>query len=157
MIVERIMTRNVATCGPDDTLERAATLMAENDCGCLPVVENDGQVVGIVTDRDACMAACERHEPLSAIRIGDVMSRHVRACEPDDELATVEQRMGLFRVRRMPVIAGGKLAGIVSLDDIALAAERGQGKHGFPSAAEVVHTLAAICEHPSPEEEATAE
>lgn len=146
MIVERIMTRDIACCGPNDTLERAAQLMWDFDCGILPVVEG-GRLAGVVTDRDACMAAYTKGQPLSAIRVGDVMSRHVRTCGPNDELAIVEQRMRLYRVRRMPVVDGDRLVGMVSLNDIALAAERGHGKHGFPSAEEVVHTLAAICEH----------
>lgn len=157
MIVERIMSRDVASCGPDDTLDHAAKLMAENDCGCLPIVGGDGRVVGVVTDRDICMAAWSKQQLLSEIRSGDVMSRHVRSCDPNDELAMVEQRMALFRVRRMPVLENGRLVGVVSLDDIALAADRGQGKRGFPSAAEVVHTLATICEGQVHDPEVVAE
>src|SRR5690606_4988000 len=55
MIVERIMTRDVACCSPNDTLDRAVKLMADYDCGCVPVVEG-GAIAGILTDRDACMA-----------------------------------------------------------------------------------------------------
>jgi CBS domain-containing protein len=146
MIVERIMTRQVATCAPDDTLSRAAELMSEHDCGCLPVLDGESRVVGILTDRDICMTANERGEPLASISVRDAMSTHVRSCKSSDEIAEAELRMRTFRVRRMPVIDDGRLVGLVSLDDVALAAERGQGKPGFPSAAEVVHTLAAMCE-----------
>jgi CBS domain-containing protein len=149
MIVERIMTRQVACCGPNDTLERAAQLMWDYDCGLIPVVEGDGRIVGVVTDRDACMAAYTKGQPLSSIYTRDVMSRHVRSCRSNDELAMVEQRMRLYRVRRMPVVENDRIVGVVSLNDLALAAERGHGKQGFPSAEEVVHTLAAICEHPA--------
>ncbi len=148
MIVERIMTRELACCGPNDTLERAAQLMWDHDCGILPVIDG-GRLVGVVTDRDACMAAYTKGQPLASIRTGDVMSRHVRTCRPDDELSTVEQRMRLYRVRRMPVVEGERVVGMVSLNDLALAADRGHGKHGFPSAEDVVHTLAAICERAS--------
>jgi CBS domain-containing protein len=153
MIVERIMMRDVARCAPNETLEAAVRQMCDRDVGFIAITERDDRVVGVVTDRDACMAAYAKRAPLSTIRVSDVMSRHVRACRPDDELATVEETMSLFKIRRMPVVDGGRLIGILSLDDIAMAAERGQGKHGFPSASEVCHTLASICAPASTDEE----
>lgn len=155
MIVERIMTRQVASCGPDDTLEQAARLMFDNDCGFVPVVGSDGHVVGVLTDRDACMAAYTKAQPLSGIKTGDVMSRHVRSCRPGDQVLTVAQRMRAYRVRRMPVVDNDQLVGVVSIDDIVLAAERGHGKQGYPTAEEVVHTIAELAEQPhgEPEEE----
>jgi len=145
MIVERIMTRDVACCEPNATLQEAVKLMTDCDCGLIPVVEND-VIVGVVTDRDAALAACERNARLSEIRVGDVMSTHVRVCHPNDEVASVEQQMQLFKVRRIPVVDDDKrVIGMVSLDDVAMAADRGQDKPGFPTAAEVAHTLATIC------------
>jgi CBS domain-containing protein len=153
MIVERIMTRDVACCSPNDTLDRAVRLMADYDCGCIPVVEG-GAITGILTDRDACMAACNENARLSNIRVGDVMSRHVRTCRPTDEIASVERQMQVFKVRRIPVVDEQKrVIGMVSLDDLALVADRGQEKLGFPTAAEVAHTLALICKPASGEEE----
>lgn len=145
MIVERIMTREVAYCHPTSTLQNAVRLMADHDCGLIPVIEN-GALVGVVTDRDAALAGCERNERLSDICVGDVMSSRVRVCHPNDEIATVEQQMQLFKVRRIPVVdENERLIGMVSLDDVAMAADRGQDKPGFPTAAEVAHTLASIC------------
>ena len=153
MIVERIMTRDVACCSPNDTLDRAVRLMADYDCGCIPVVEG-GAITGILTDRDACMAACNENARLSNIRVGDVMSRHVRTCRATDEIASVERQMQVFKVRRIPVVDEQKrVIGMISLDDLALVADRGQEKLGFPTAAEVAHTLALICKPASGEEE----
>ena len=152
MIVERIMTRDVACCKPDDTLHDAVKLMDDCDCGLLPVVEND-VIVGVVTDRDAALAAYERDAKLSDICVADVMSKRVRVCHPSDSVATVEQQMQLFKVRRIPVVDDEKhVVGMVSLDDLAMAADRGQDKPGFPTAAEVAHTLATIAQPPKTSE-----
>lgn len=154
MIVERIMTREVACCDPNATLRDAVKIMDERDCGILPVVENDA-LVGVVTDRDVCLAACQRNALLSDIKVGEVMSKHVRTCHPNDEIATVEQKMQLFKVRRIPVVDDEKhVIGMVSLDDLAMVADRGQDKPGFPTAAEVAHTLAAISKPPPESSEA---
>ncbi len=147
MTVENIMTRDVTCCGPDETLDRAAQIMWERDCGCVPVL-SDGRVVGMITDRDCCMAAYTKGQPLSAIRVGDAMAREVRFCGPREGLATVEERMREYQIRRMPVIEDdGRLVGIVSLNDLALAAERGRGQTGFPTTAEIFDTLAVISHH----------
>jgi len=82
MTVEDLMTRNVETCTPTDTLSAAAQLMWDHDFGCIPVVSEDGSkcVVGMLTDRDICMAThCEGASP-GAVRVGDVMSTGLRAC-----------------------------------------------------------------------------
>lgn len=147
MTVEQIMTRDVSCCGPDETLERAAQIMWEQDCGCVPVIE-DERVVGMITDRDCCMAAYTKGQPLGAIRIGDVMARQVRHCGPRDAVTTVEERMRQYQIRRMPVIEeDGRLVGIVSLNDLALAAERARGETGEPTPKEIADTLAVICHH----------
>jgi len=79
MKAEKIMTREVASCRPDDTLNDAARIMWERDCGFVPVTAEDsgGRVVGIVTDRDLCMAAYTRGQRLADIRVGEVMSTGV--------------------------------------------------------------------------------
>jgi CBS domain-containing protein len=148
--VSKIMTADVASCGPDDMLSRAAQIMWERDCGFVPVVAS-GMVVGTITDRDACMAAYTRGEPLAAIRVGDVMSRDVETCTADEALKTVEQRMQQRQIRRMPVVDGGKrIIGVVSLNDLALAAARARGEESGPSMVEVGSTLAAISNHREP-------
>ena len=141
MRVDDIMTRDVAACAQDDTLNRAAELMWERDCGVIPVREGK-RVVGVVTDRDCCMAAYTKGRRLDEIGVGETMSRDVKACAPGNTLAEVERRMAQFQIRRMPVLNDGHLVGIVSMNDIALAAQRGQA-----SPDEIAETLAAVCRH----------
>jgi CBS domain-containing protein len=146
MRVDKLMTKEVATCGPDDTLNRAAQLMWERDCGFVPVIEQSRRVVGVVTDRDACMAAYTRGKPLPEIRVRDVMSTRVRACRPTDDVAAAEESMRESQVHRLPVVDDGDhLLGVISLADIAREAGRKAGsKSPEVSPAEIGETLARI-------------
>lgn len=117
--VGAVMTDDVHVCSPEDPLYRPAQIMWEGDCGSVPVVDS-GRVCGIVTDRDICMAAYTKGLPLNAIRVADVMSRHVHRCAPDDTLERAIGIMAEAEVRRLLVISDdGKLCGIVSLADVA--------------------------------------
>lgn len=147
MKVSDIMTRGPACCSPRDTLSYAAQLMWEHDCGSVPVVDGGGAVVGMLTDRDACMAAYTKGGRLVDIAVGDVMSREVKTCGPNDSLESVERALRQHQLRRMPVIDGHQLVGIVTLNDLALAAQRGDGRRGGPTPQEVASTLAAVSEH----------
>lgn len=148
MNVEQIMTKDVATCCPDDTLNEAARLMWERDCGFVPVAEPSPtrRLVGIVTDRDLCMAAYTRGRSLGEIRIGDVMSTGVRSCKPSDDLAAAETTMRDSQVHRLPVVDDAdQLLGVISLADIAREAAREAGsKRQEVTVAEIGETLAAI-------------
>lgn len=149
MRAEQLMTRIVHACGPDDRLNEAAQIMWERDLGCVPVVDSDRKVVGMLTDRDISMAAYTQGRLLSEIRVGDVMSRRIHVCGPDEELELVEERMRAFRVRRLPVTDGkGTLLGLISLNDLALEAAReanaGRAHIRFDG---VGLTLATICQH----------
>src|SRR5262249_10425029 len=132
---------------------RAAQLMWEGDCGIVPVLAADGSVVGVITDRDICMAAYTKGKPISAIRVGDVMAKEVSTCSLDSTLGTAMALMKEIRVHRLPVVAAhGRLAGILSLNDLAIEARkeaRGGGRELKPD--EVADTLSAICEHRPPE------
>lgn len=147
MKVNEWMTKDVVACRPEDGLDRAAQIMWDRDCGIVPVVDPGGRVVGMVTDRDACMAAYTKGLPLDRIRVGEVMSKQVYSCHAEDELPLAEATMQHHRVRRMPVVDGeGRLKGIVSLNDLARggALERARGSDGLSK--EVAATLAAICQ-----------
>ena len=147
MTVEQIMTRDVVCCSPDDSLSRAAQLMWERDCGCIPVVQ-DQRVVGMITDRDCCMAAYTKGLPLHQVGVREVMAKDVKCASPREAIATVEDRMARYQIRRMPVVDdGGLVVGLLSLNDVALAVERGGGRAGFPSESEVADTLASISQH----------
>ena len=84
-----LMTPDVATCRPDEPMAEAARIMWERDCGIVPVVDAEGRPVGVVTDRDLCMASFTRNEPLSRMPVRDAMAKEVFSCrEDDDESAT---------------------------------------------------------------------
>jgi CBS domain-containing protein len=150
MKVEQLMTRTVKACSPDDTLNRAAQLMWEGDCGCLPVVstDGDGRVIGVITDRDICMAAYTQGRRLSEIPVASAMAREVIACRPSDGVSQAEALMRDHQVRRLPVVDGaGRLVGILSLNDIAREAQReatGAGRKEVTQA-DVAETLAQVC------------
>jgi CBS domain-containing protein len=148
MNVAQLMQSQVKTCGIEDTLHRAAQLMWEGDFGCVPIVDKDLKVVGVITDRDACMGAYTQGKPLHEIPVRLCMSKQVWSCRADDALSTAEKLMQDRRIRRLPVVDGaGRLVGIISLNDIALQASRTRSEKRKPvSDAEVGETLAAICE-----------
>jgi CBS-domain-containing membrane protein len=156
MTIESLMSRNVQHCRPDQTLEDAAAQMWEHDCGCMPVCSGDGEprLIGMLTDRDICMAAMFQGRPLRELKIADAMSHDIRVCQIDDRPEDVELLMREQRIRRVPVIdSNGALIGIVSLADLARAAHDRAAFAGIDDAvseAAVAHTLAAICEPGSP-------
>lgn len=149
MKVSDLMTRDVKTCTPFTTLGTAAQIMWDHDCGCVPVIDQESRVIGMLTDRDICMAAYLQGQPLNALPVTGAMSKQVFSCKPDDDLALAEQTMREKQVRRLPVIdAQGHLAGIISLNDIARETEREEEAKAAPrqvSDAELVRLLAEVC------------
>jgi len=150
MKVNEIMQSKVRVCTVDDTLNNAARLMWENDCGCVPVVASDGNgaVVGMISDRDICIAAYTQGKRLNDIPVGVAMAHSVLSCKPLDDVALAEAMMREARIHRIPVVdENGAVLGIVSLTDIARSAlNLGDGKVALGTQAEVARTLAAIRE-----------
>ena len=148
MIVEQIMKRPVKACSSHDLLHTAAKIMWDFDCGCVPVVDG-GKVVGMLTDRDICMAAYLQGGPLTAMAVSTAMSRELFVCRPTDPVATAEAVMQEHHVRRLPVVDDeGRLVGMLSLSDLAVESareRRGKSKRDV-SADEVVRTLGSVCE-----------
>jgi CBS domain-containing protein len=157
MNVEQIMIRGVKVCRPNDSLNVAAKLMWDTDCGFLPVVSSDGsgKVIGVITDRDICMCAYTQGKRLVEIPVATAMANRIIWCEPEDEVGKAEAIMRADRVHRLPVIdKSGRLAGVISLHDIAREAHRELEVGGRNlSQREVAETLAGICEgyHAKPE------
>lgn len=152
MRVEELMSRSVFSCRPEDTLDKAAKQMWENDFGVVPVCEGNGEtrLIGVITDRDICMSAYFQGKPLHEIRVSQAMTREVRVCHPEDAAADAERTMRGAQVRRLPVVsAAGELIGIISLADIAREAAREAAdsrKSPEITEVEVGDTLAAIVE-----------
>ncbi len=150
MKVADVMTKSVRSCAPSCTLNEAAREMWENDCGVVPVVDTSRTVVGMITDRDICMAAYTRGRPLNEIPVEQVMARKLLACRPDSSLTEAEETMRTAQVRRLPVTdERGALVGLITLNDIARAATAPNGRAAKSpdiKADVVLRTLAGIGE-----------
>lgn len=115
-----IMTVDVGTCDGSEPLARAAQIMWDRDCGLVVVVGADGRPVGVVTDRDLCMASLTQGRALAAIATSAAVSGQLHTCSPDDPLSRCRELMQSHRVRRLVVVGdAGRLEGVVSLADIA--------------------------------------
>ena len=119
MQVREIMTENPACCGPENSVQEAARLMVQNDCGEVPVVDQSGHPVGVITDRDIacrCVAQGKDHDT----PVSEVMSAPVVTVTPETDLEECCAKMEENQVRRIPVVdEEGRCCGIVSQADVA--------------------------------------
>jgi CBS domain-containing protein len=148
MTVRDLQTSNVKTVSSDTDLAVVARLMWEGDCGAVPVVTEDRKVIGMITDRDICIAAATRSKPPAEIRAREVISTNhgVHAVKPDDDVRVALRTMRKHKVRRLPVVdREQRLAGIVSINDLAINASSSQ-PDSVP-AQEFLETFQAICAH----------
>jgi CBS domain-containing protein len=110
MNVNDVMTRNVITIKEDSTREQAARLLARHRISGLPVINKDGNVVGVVTEYDVIAKEGQS--------VGDIMTRGIISVTPDTDLDTASHILVYERIRRLPVLDQGKLVGIVSRSDV---------------------------------------
>ena len=119
-----IMTRNVRFCRPEDSLAAAAIGMFEADCRFLPVVDEAGRPIGVVTDGDICLLGSTSHRRLSDMSVRDAMSGPPATCRTGDDVLAALEVMREHRIRHLPVIgAQGLLEGVLSLTDVVLCAQ----------------------------------
>lgn len=124
MQVSKVMTRDVKIASPEDTLQHAAQMMEDIDCGILPVGEND-RLVGMLTDRDITVRAVAQGKAPDRCHVRDVMSHDIKYIYEDESVEDAARNMSQLRVRRLPVLNRDKrLVGIVSLGDLALKATK---------------------------------
>ncbi len=143
MKVLAVMNPKPHSLRPHDLLSEAARVMWDRDCGWVPVLDDSNRVVGVITDRDVCMAAFTRGMTLTQMVVEGTMSTNVHAVRADDPLETALLHMSNHRVRRLPVVDDeDHLVGLLSLSDLAQRAGKGEGR--VPSES-VLATLAAIC------------
>jgi CBS domain-containing protein len=129
MNVEGVMTKDVAICRATDSLHRAGQIMWEGRCGCVPVLDDDRRVVGMLSDRDVSMAAYTQGRRLDELPATIAMSRFVQGCSPASSIEEAEDLMMAHAVHRLVVVdADGRLCGLISLDDIAKHAAAWDGK-----------------------------
>jgi CBS domain-containing protein len=151
MRVKEAMTPDARAVWITASLADAAKEMWEHDCGILPIIKDGRKVVGMITDRDICMATAMKDRSPSHISVEEVMSRTVFSAKPEED---VEHALGTMRdhkIRRLPVVnKDGELEGILSMNDIVLKAKNRNGKKPQIGYSTVVKTYQAICEHPLP-------
>jgi CBS domain-containing protein len=143
--IQDLMTRDPSSCLASDSLSRAAQIMWDHDCGAVPVVDAEGTLVGIVTDRDICIATHTRGQPPAAITVDAIMAKDVRVASPADLLEDVARLMAERQLRRLPVVEGGRLVGMFTLADLARHVRTSQGSN-VPEWLMLARTLAAISE-----------
>ena len=148
MIVKEVMNHEVTTCSPETTLESAALMMWNGDCGTVAVVDDEKKVIGIITDRDICMAVALQHKAASEIQVQEIMSSHLFTCQPDNDIMNALKTMSFQKVRRLPVTNdNGQVEGIISIEDLIARAERGRRGIQVPELSydDTMTTLKAIC------------
>jgi CBS domain-containing protein len=159
MKIQELMTTGVEACRPATDLAAVSMIMWRRDCGIVPVTDDAGRVLGVVTDRDICMALATRHLRAEELTARQAMTDRVFSVRPDEDVRAALEVMRTRRVRRLPVLdADGRLAGLLSINDIVLRAQPagGRGAAGL-SANEVLATLQGICGHPLPATRAQAQ
>jgi CBS domain-containing protein len=119
MKVKDVMTQSAVCCTSDTNAGAAVEILWNRNCGMLPVVGADGTLQGIVTDRDICIALGTRNRLPGDLTVGEMATKTVVTCNPDDEIHEALNTMAEKRVRRLPVIdRQGVPQGILSMDDI---------------------------------------
>ena len=117
-----IMTKDLVTCTPENTIVEVAQLMKNEDIGPVLIVDNDDSrtLVGIVTDRDIVLKVIAEQRDVNTTRVGDVMSKKLVTCHTDDNVEVAMKAMAQFQLRRIPVVEDNmRLAGIISQADLA--------------------------------------
>jgi len=154
MWVKDIMTQPAITCGPDTSIAVAGSLMAEHNCGVLPVVDTRRglRLVGIVTDRDLLLAAASTNRNSKHVAVYEAMKHTVTTCKTDDTLETALETMRSKGVRRLPVIDSSRhVVGVLSIEDIV---RWGVSDSGLAAPA-VLGALDQICRRRATHEELT--
>lgn len=119
MRVKDCMTRQVISVGAGEPVSVAARLMARYNLGALPVRGTDGQLEGMLTDRDIVLRCIAAERSPKAVRVREVMTRSVAAAAPDTDATAAAGIMAARQVRRLPVTEEGRLVGMVSLADLS--------------------------------------
>ena len=124
MKVKELMSTDVKTSREDTDLSTVTRLMWDGDCGIIPIVNDDRQVVGVVTDRDICIAAATRSTNPAGLSARDVMSRSVTTCSETDDVRVALAALKDRRLHRLPVVdRQRRLVGVISLADLVTRAE----------------------------------
>jgi CBS domain-containing protein len=143
MKVRDIMTQSAVCCGPDTNVGAAVETLWVHNYGMLPVVNQNKKLIGIVTDRDICIALATRDRLPGNLTVGEVATTRVFTCGPDDEIHSALSTMAEHQVRRLPVVDGnGVPQGVLSMDDILVHADQNKWQGACElSSEEVIRSL----------------
>ena len=111
------LKRVIITCRPEDTIETAATLLATNHIGAMPVRDANGRIIGMFSERDIIRAFSQRGREVQGLLVGDLMATKLIVCTPEDAMVTAGKLMKANRIRHLPVMEGGHLVGLLSISD----------------------------------------
>jgi len=141
MKVREIMVQNVKSCHADNNLAQVAEIMWNGNCGALPVLDESGRLLSMITDRDICIALGTRNLRASDVHVSDIARPRYFACGAGDDIHAALKTMAMQEIRRLPVVDDeGNLIGLLSIDDIVLHAKSGS-QINFT---EVINALKAI-------------
>lgn len=119
MKIRDVMTPSVIRIHPEESVAVAARTLTRYNIGILPVCGSDGQLCGLVTDRDLVTRCIASGRDPASTAVRDVMTRHMIVARPDMDSSIAAHMMGAEQIRRLPVMENGKLCGMVSLGDLA--------------------------------------
>ncbi len=119
MKVKDVMKTDVGFCSTEDSLMKAAEIMRHRDCGVVPIVDSDRRVVGMLTDRDLCLAVVARNRKASDVKTEELLRGKPVVCAVDDKIEDALRKMRKYQVKRLTAIgAGGELVGVLSVTDV---------------------------------------
>lgn len=145
MKVSDVMTRAARACREHEPLTLAARIFREERCGFVPVTNARGRVLGVLTDRDVCLALLRLDAAPSEVRVAEAMTREPHCVGPDERIEDAERTMRAWQVRRVPVVdAGGLLVGVLSIDDLARAAADPRARDARVRERDLARTLSRI-------------
>lgn len=151
MRVHEVMSRPVETCHRSTNLAEVVTKMWKGDCGVVPVVDGAQRLVGLLTDRDICIALATRHRRADELTAGEVMRERVITVEPHQDVKEAMQVMARERIRRLPVLGEDRrVVGLLSVNDLILHVRSRTRTGSEPAISDLLETLQAICAHPQP-------
>jgi CBS domain-containing protein len=152
MKVRDAMTGSPVCCTANANLGEAAALLWSRDCGILPVVDGEGKVFGVVTDRDLFLALGTRNRLAADVTVAEIPPANAFVCAPEDDIHVALETMALHKVRRLPVVnKEGRLEGVLSMDDAVVhASPKSAGRVPELSHDDVMKTLKKIYETHSP-------
>ncbi|MBK9131469.1 MAG: CBS domain-containing protein [Gammaproteobacteria bacterium] len=130
MKVREIMVSDVTACSKDTDLESVALAMWDSGCGSLPVADDAGRPIGIITDRDISMALAFNHKSPREVQVGTIIDgKGVVTCTSEQTISEVLDLLAANRIRRLVVVdEAGRICGMLSLGDIVV--EAAQESHG---------------------------